>query len=165
MALTLSVTRVTATPVARQPCRFTATLTNTGSSSVSLESLSVNELSKSGAVIEQPGFLTPNAPTGQLPTIVAGGSLTVPFTIVPSGPSMPGPSPNNAPGGAAPPNPAMPAPATLNFQLVGQLSDDSTAVMPFAVSVLSSVAPFPVPEGGAVQFAQGASSNLIAAII
>lgn len=165
MALTFALTRVTSNPVARQPVRYSLVLTNTSTASVSLELLSVDEVSKTGAIIEQPGFLTPNAVTGTLPSIAASGTLTVPFTIIPSGPTTPGPSPQSIQGGVAPGNPAVPASPTANFQISGTLSDDSTAVLPFQLSVLSSVAPFPVPEGGAAQFGQGACSNLIAAIL
>lgn len=162
MALTLVVARVSQMAIARQPCRFVATITNTAAVSVSLNSLGVSEVTKSGAIIEQPQFLTPNAGTGVMPSLSAGASLSVPFTIVPGSPSTPGPSPNNAPGGRAPGAQAMPARAVLNFMLSGRLSDGSTGEIPFSVSAISSVAPFPVPEGGAAQFGQGACSNLIA---
>lgn len=150
---------------ASQPCAFTVTVSNTGSSALVLSLLSVAESSKVGATIGQPQFLTPQMPVGAgNPSIAAGSSLTFPFQVAFPSPNTPGVSPNApAPGpagmmtGQPPPNNAVVLVATA------QTSDGSVASSSIVVPVLSATAPFPLPQGGALQFGQG--GNLINGII
>lgn len=169
MALTLAIAQgnpAGAPIVCNQPTNFTITVTNTGSSAVSLQSLSVAESTESEASISQPNFQTPSTSIGSsgFPVIAAGASVTYGFPVVFTSPNMPGPSPNN-PGGAAPESRASTADALFTLQAQAQSSDGSVATTSLTVPVLSAVAPFPVPAGGAAQFAQGADANLIAVIL
>jgi hypothetical protein len=166
MALTLALAQgnpAGAPIVVNQPMQFTVTVTNTGAAAVSLTGLSIAESTESDATIGQPTWQTPNVSPGVTgnPVIAAGASVTYSFPVVFTSPNMPGVSPNN-PGGAAPGPRAMEADANFTLQAQAQSSDGSVASAYLTVPVLSAVAPFPVPQGGAAQFAQGANSNLIA---
>lgn len=148
--------------VAGQPINFVATVSNTGSSAITLTALQVTEQTDTGCQISQPNFQTPNvAPGTGNPSIAASSSASYSFQIIFTAPYGAGPSPQNAPGGAAPgPNPANP---NVTLLVVGQSSDGVFSSTPLMVPVLSAIAPFPRPEGGALQFSQG--SNLINGII
>jgi len=153
--------------VANQSVQLNATVTNTGASAVQLVALNVYETTESDANIAQPNFQTPNVSPGVTgnPTLAAGASLTFPFAAVFASPIGPGVSPNNV-GGAAPDERAVTADALFTLQAQAQSSDNSVATSPtFTVAVLTAVPPFPVPQGGAAQFAQGANSNLIAVLM
>jgi len=95
------------------------------------------------------------------PVLAAGGSLSYGFTVVFTSPRDPGLSPNN-PGGAAPGQDAQEADSNFTFQAQAQFSDGAMVSALLFVSSLSSVYPFPVPQGGEALFQQGANSNLIA---
>lgn len=161
MACTVTVTKVSASAVANQPCNFTLTITNNGASAVTIPSLGVSEITKTGARIAPPRLLTTNASVGvAVPTINAAATLTLPFQVVPMSPAYPGPSPQN-PGGGAQAAGAGPAwNSTIGIQVQGMDSDNlvfTSAPMMFGVS--SGFDVFPRPEGGALDLRQG--SNLI----
>lgn len=168
MALTIQLTQVSPIAVADQPLTFLAAVTNTGASSVTLSSLQVSESTESDAQISQPNILTTNVPVGLgNPTIIAGGTFNVTFGVIFPGPAGPGPSPNQPAGTGFGPSGMMPGQPPDNFYTLlaqAQSSDNSISSQSLVVTVLSATAPFPVPQGGAAQFAQGANSNLIAAI-
>lgn len=150
--------------IANQPATFVAVVSNTDGADVYLQSLQISEVSNLGSRVGQPQISDPGSSQGVRPTLSAAGSLTYPFQVVANFPNTPGLSPNN-PGGSAPGQAAYPvAPALLALRAQGQTSDGSVFSCLFTVPVLSAVAPFPAPQGGAMQFAQGFDSNLIAVI-
>lgn len=155
MALTVALAKSSPGSVfGNQTMNFTVTVTNTSSSSVTLNSLQVLEQTESDATLSQPNFLIPNTPVGVgNPTISASGSVTYGFQGVFNGP-LPGPSPQ-APGGAA----GAPAAATpdANFAIgaMAVASDGSVGSGLLLVPVLSTIAPFPLANGGALQLGQG----------
>lgn len=164
MATLISLTQVTQA-IANARTRFLVTITNTGSAALSLSSLQVSEQTEADATIEQPNYLTPNVALGTgNPTIAAGGSLSLVFGVQFQAPSLAGVSPN-APGplGMAGMMVGQPPSDSVVLQAQCQTSDGSVASTSLSVPVLSAAAPFPRPEGGALQFSQG--SNLINGII
>ena len=167
MATLVSISQVSEKAVCNQPTVFTVTVDNTGSSSLTLSSLQVYGQNKS-ATVAQPQFLTPNVAVGAgNPTITAAGAVTYAFTVIFNAPSTPGPSPaapTDPAGGSAGVFVAQPAHSNHTLQAQCQTSDGSVASTTLAVPVLSAVAPFPVPQGGAAQFGQGGNSNLIAVL-
>lgn len=167
MAATISMTQATSSAVGNAPTRFTVTVTNTGSSSVSLTDLFIGALTPSDVLsIGQPNFLTPQVAAGTgYPTLTASGSASFGFTVVFATPNTSGPSPN-APGlGPAGMVTRQPPYSNRNLVATCLLSDGSSTTSYLSVPVLSAVEMFPVPEGGATVFSQGANANLIAALI
>ncbi len=165
MALTLAI--AAGSPggpiVVNQTMNFTVTVTNTGSAAVALQSLSIGESTESDCVISQPNIMTAGAPASSgFPVLAASGSASFPFQVIFTSPAQPGSSPN-APGGSLPDQRAETADAQFTLQAQAQSSDGSVASVSQMVSVLTAIAPFPVPQGGATQFGQGANTNLIAA--
>lgn len=157
MPLFVAVTLAEPIAVVEQAAMFIATVSNTGSAAVTLNSLSVNEVTKTGCMITQPNYLPLNSPVGVgNPVISAGGSQSFPFGVVFTAPYSAGSSPNNQPGGSAPGQNSQPANSNVTLQAVGQASDGSVFSGNVLVPVLSASAPFPVPQGGALQFGQGA---------
>ncbi len=171
MAKTVTITPPSGSSViANQAANFVVTLANTDAAAVQVTSLALLELSKTGAVVGQPTWRTPNVAPGVTgnPTLNGtNGSLSYGFQVVATVPNMPGTSPNNEPGGARPGQPATPAVNLLVLQAQVQTSDGSVFFTTLTVPVLSAVAPFPVPQGGAMQFGQGTGSDvaLFAAIL
>lgn len=163
MAKTVSMAQVDPNAVANQAIKFTVTVANSDAAAVTLSSLYISEMTDTGANVGQPQYLVPNVPLNVgNPVINAAGSASYGFQVVFNSPNTPGQSPNNAPGGAVPSNNAYPANPYVILQAVGQTSDGSVFSASIMVPVLSAVAPFPVPEGGAFQFRQGANFiNLI----
>lgn len=171
MAITVTISAGAASnsAVADRPINYVVSLTNTGSSAVTLLSLSVNAQSTSGAGnastavrISQPPYLTPNVPVGVgNPIINAAATVNYPLQVVFLTPYFPGPSPQN-PGGASPFSAAMTPNDNFTLQVMGNTSDGSVFSYNFLVPVLSTIAPFPIPEGGALIFTQGSNiMNLI----
>ncbi len=160
MGLSVAITygNDSASPRASKTSNFTVAVTNTGSSAVTLNSLSIN-CGGGDARITQPNYLTPNVPVGVgNPILNAAAVAYYSFQAVFDSPYDPGPSPQN-PGGASPYNQAgVPDPYFL-LQAQAQSSDGSTAVGTLLVPVLSTIGRHPLPEGGALSFTQG--SNLI----
>lgn len=164
MALTAVVTNgVTASSVrAEKVANYVITITNGGSTAVTLQSLAVS-CQGGDCVIAQPVYLTPNVPVGVgNPVFAASASASYGFQVVFPSPYFPGPSPQN-PGGASPTSQAAVADPFYNLQIVGLSSDGSVFSTVFMVSVLSAMYPFPIPEGGGLIFTQG--SNLMTLIM
>lgn len=166
MGLLLTLTPVDVGAVANRSMRFNVNVANTGSSSALLTSLQIAASTRRGRdmTVSQPNFKTANGIPQDNPTIGAGASVDYVFAVVFHAPNTPGPSPN-APGlGPTGMMTGQPALAEYGLAAQGQLSDGSTAVAILAVPVLSAVAMFPTPQGGAALFNQGANANLIAVI-
>lgn len=162
MALTVTLSLVDSAIIAGRPTTFQVTVANTSSSSVTLQSLVVSE-SKSDAIIAQPNFLTPQVALGLgNPTITASGSVSYTFDVVFPAPNFPAPS-VNAPMGINGVSVGQPANSTFTLQAVATASDASVGSTTLVASVLSTIAPFPLAQGGALQFSQG--FNLINGII
>lgn len=140
--------------VANQTLNFVVTLSNTGSSSVTLTSLAINESSNTGLVrVGQPNYLVPNVPVGLgNPTLTASGSLSYGFQCVVMSPVMPGPSPQ-APGGAYAVNAAYYPNADYSLQAVAVTSDGSVSSGSYVAPVLTAT--FPQSNGGALVLSQG----------
>jgi len=137
-----------------RPNAVLLTVTNPGAVALTVTSLSVYEESKSGSRVDQPSYLRPNLPAGLgNPVIGPGLSETYPFEVAFTVPGYSGPSPQ-APGGAqgvfGPPRDTT---VTLRAQCQSSDGVVSTVAQPFPV--LSTVAPFPVAQGGALQLASG----------
>lgn len=155
MTLTIALGRTPQVVVGRPTC-FILAVTNDGASALTLNSLTVSEQTKSGAIIAQPTFATPNvAPGTGNPSIGAATTVYYPFNVTFTSP-MVGPSPQQ-PGGPAPSNRAEEANSNFILQAVGQTSDGSVFSNSLMVPALSSIAPFPLAQGGAFQFAAGAN--------
>lgn len=150
--------------LANQTASFVVTVANTDATSATLTGLTTRLGSTSSAArVEQPTFLAPGQAAGVYPTVLPASSVSYQFGATAFFPLTPGVSPNN-PGGAAPGQLAYPAVSPqLVVQAEAQFSDGTVVSTTFSVPVLSAVAPFPVPQGGAAQFGQGANVNLIAA--
>lgn len=150
--------------IANARTRFLVTITNTGTAALTLSSLQVSEATEADAIIEQPNYLTPNVALGAgNPTIAAGGSLSIVFGVQFASPSLPGASPNQPGLGPSGMAIGQPGDSSVILQAQCQTSDNVVASTSLSVPVLSAAAPFPRPEGGALQFGQG--SNLINGII
>jgi hypothetical protein len=137
-----------------EPNTVLLTVANPGAAALTVTSLSVYEESKTGAVVGTPNYLRPNAPLGTAnPVVAAGGSRSYSMECVFPVPAYSGPSPQ-APGGAGgaggpPRNPVV----TLRAECLSSDGVTTTVSMPFPV--LSTVAPFPVAQGGALQLTSG----------
>lgn len=159
MALTLAILpgNNATNVVANQTMNFVAAVTNVGGSPVTLQSLQAYELTESDAQLSQPVILTPNvAPNVGNPVLLAGVTYYFSFYAIFSNP-LPGPSPQ-APGGAAPFTNASNADATFVLGLQSLSSDGTVASAQLLVPVLSSIQPFPLAQGGALQLSQGANA-------
>lgn len=167
MALTLTLQQVSQPAIADAPVVLIVNITNTSSAAVTLNSVQVSESTESDCQIQQPYFLQTNMPVGLgNPVIVPAGTVSYPFPVIFPSPLTAGPSPNQpAAPGFGPAGMQAAFPADSNFILLAQAaaSDGSVGSISLAVSVLTATAPFPRPEGGALQFSQG--TNLINGII
>lgn len=163
MALTVAVVQsLPGNTFANATVNFVVAVTNTGSSSVALNGLSVNASAGDPVSISQPSFLVPNVPVNVgNPSITAGATSYFPFQAVFRMPINPGPSPQN-PGGAAPFAGAYPADPFYFLTAIAQASDGSVGTGSVFVPVLSTLAQ-PVASGGAFQWQQG--FNLINGIV
>lgn len=154
MALSLVLSYVSpGGAVVGQAENFLIAITNTGGSAVTLTALASS--ADIGVTVGQPSYLAPNMPIGLgNPVINAGATSNYVFQCVFNSPAGSGPSPTN-PGGADPfPKAQTPDPFFKVF-VQAQSSDGSTSSACLLVPVLSAMAPFPVPQGGAFQFYQG----------
>lgn len=156
MPLTLAISRGFAWSDSAngEPNTALLTVTNPGTTALTVLSLSVFEESKTGARLDQPSYMRPNAPVGLgNPVISPGASATYPFECTFTVPSYSGPSPQ-APGGSAgvrgPPTNSI---VTIRAQC--QSSDGVVSTVAMSFPVLSTVAPFPVAQGGALQLNSG----------
>lgn len=139
--------------VGNQTMNYTVSVQNTGSSSLTLSSLSVAESTQTGMRVGQPRFLTPNvAPGVGNPTISAGSTVSYGFQAVATAPVMPGSSPQ-APGGAAPSNAACFPFNGFTLMATAQTSDGTIATGILSAPV--ATATFPQSNGGALVLSQG----------
>jgi len=143
--------------VGNQTMSYTVSVQNTGASSVSLSSLWISEVGKTGLAIGQPNYLTPNVPPGVgNPSIAAAATVSYGFQVVSTAPTMPGPSPQ-APGGAAPANAAQYPYSPYSLLATAQTLEGSTttitASQPFFAPILTK--DFPQSNGGALVLSQG----------
>lgn len=159
MALTLVISAINPnSAVAGQVEGFNLAVTNSSASQVTLSSLVTGAVDP-GLTVGQPNYLTPNMPIGLGNPVIAGGATAnYPFQVVFNTPAASGPSPNN-PGGAAPGPVAATPRANFTLTAMAQASDGSVGSTSLMVPVLATIPPFPLPQGGALQFDQGA--NLI----
>jgi hypothetical protein len=105
--------------------------------------------------VGQPEYLTPNVPVGVgNPTIAAGATGFFPFEVVFLTPYGAGPSPQS-PGGAAGSQNATPADSEYVISLQSLSSDATVASAQLLVPVLSTIAPFPIAQGGGMQLSSG----------
>jgi hypothetical protein len=157
MPLTLSLSRGAAPTDTAQGSSsvFVVTATNAGAAALSLRTLSVYETSSTGAHVDQPSYLRPNAPAGVVPVIPAGGSASYAFAVSLPSPAGAGPSPQT-PGGAAGHGNACPAPnSTVLLRAECLASDGTVSTALLSVPVLSTIAPFPIAQGGGMQLSSG----------
>jgi hypothetical protein len=132
-----------------------------GSGPYTLRSCAVVESTESNAVVEQPMCAMPNQPVGvgQMVTPL-NGTTYLPFSFVVQTPYASGPSPQ-APGGAAPANIAATAEPVFQFTATVQYTVSSGAIQVVSgtllVPALSTIPPFPLAQGGALQLSQGAN--------
>jgi len=155
MALSVVLSRPSSgSVIVNQNTQFTAAVTNTNASAVSLLSLSISESTESDAQISQPVIFAPNTPVGTSNTVIPSGATAYfNFSVIFNSPGV-GPSVSN-PGGAAPFNSAITADPFFILQAIGQTSDGSVFSSTLLVPVLSSIAPYQVSQGGAFQFSSG----------
>lgn len=162
MAVTLSLAITSVGPnMGDSTLNGIATITNTEAGAVTLQDIQVFEQSTFGATISQPYFLTPNvAPGVGNPSVSAGATVYYPFQVVCAVPNTPGASPN-APGGLV--ESVYPAPNTF-LRLAGVVRALDGSSNPFVgtaslqLPLITPVAPFPVPQGGALQFNRGGNA-------
>lgn len=157
MSITVILTKTSVgNPLADGVINGVCAVTNNESGSVTVRDIRISEVSTMGSVIRQPDFLVPNAAPGTYPTLTTTATGNYPWSIVVPSPCTPGPSPNS-PSGVQ--NVAYPASnAVLRLQCVVMVNDGSVNIMGTALlqfPIGSAVAPFPVPQGGALQFNTG----------
>lgn len=155
MAITVSIALTNVGPTfADSPLSGICTITNNGANTIQVQGIQLTEQTNTGAAFRNPDFLVPNVAPGTYPTIASSASANYPFSVVCPSPNMPGASPaapNAYRGGAQPANPLV------NVVCVVTAYDSTAAVFvngsaSMQIAVVSSVAPFPVPQGGASQF-------------
>jgi hypothetical protein len=137
-----------------EPNTVLVTVTNPGVAALVVSSLQVTEASKTGANITQPLYLIPNMPIGLgNPIILPGASASYSFEVSFTCPAYSGPSPQ-APGGAGGvQGPPINTGVTLMAQCLSSDGVVTSVTQPFPV--LSTVAPFPIAQGGALQLSSG----------
>lgn len=157
MALTASIAYGNRSArMAGQPVDFIVTVTNPGSSAVSLTSLAANTTPGGGVTVAQPRYMVLNAPPGSdVPVLAAGASASYWFGVVFHVPYSPGPSPQNAPGDAAGHGSAFPANPNYTVTVTGLGSDGGVFSASMPVVVLTTIPPFPPSLGGALRLQPG----------
>jgi hypothetical protein len=160
ITVTIAITSSGGNVVAGRVVNGVATVTNGGANDVTVQTMSLSEVTTTGAQMGQPKFLTANtAPGDDKPTITAAATSYFPFSFVAPSPNFPGDNPN-AEGGRVP-NRAMPSGNPLCELSLFVSTYDATAAVyvngsnTLVVPVKSALAPFPVPSGGALQFNSG----------
>lgn len=156
LTLTLSRAGVRSDSAQGSSNTFMVTVSNSGATALTLQSLSVHETSSTGAHVDQPTYLRPNMPVGLgNPVIAAGGSASYVFSAAFPQPAGAGPSPQN-PGGAAGHGNTNPAPnSTVTLRAECLSSDGAVSSTLLSAPVLSTIAPFPVAQGGGMQLTSG----------
>lgn len=158
MALTLSIVPGygATSVVAGRTVNYVAAVTNAGSTSVTLSSLQTYCESSSGISVGQPAYLTPNVPVGVgNPTLTAGTTYYYPFSVSYETPYSPGPSPQMPGGTQGVAVASVPSDSVFAISLQSLSSDSTVASTTLLVPVLSTIAPFPVAQGGALQLSSG----------
>lgn len=144
-----------------QPVNLVLAVTNNGSNTIEVLGIQVTEASTMGAIISGPYFLTPNADVGVGPTILTTATAYYPCQVVVTAINTPGASPNSP---NALHDDVFPPGNSLCRLQCDVLTYDSVAAENVAGSatfnfpVGSAVAPFPVPQGGAMQFNAGGNA-------
>jgi len=132
------------------------TVTNTGSSAVSLTSLLVSEATESDSILTQPLIQTPNAPQGTGNAVIGpGASATFTFQYVSNNPYFAGPSPQSPFG---PVNNAMLAESVFVLTATATASDGSVASGSMVVPSLATINNFPPAQGGGLVLSQSANA-------
>lgn len=169
MALTLAIVRGygATNSSSGRALNYVASVTNDGSTSVTLRALSVYADSNTCVSLEQPNYLTPNVPVGVGdPTIAAGATSFFPFRAVFMTPNMPGPSPQSPGGTQGSATAYIPGDANFGITLQSLSSDSTVASATLSVPVLSAVAPFPTPQGGGLVLSSGFNAvNLLTSFL
>lgn len=157
ITLSLAITSVGPTMAGPMALQGIATVTNTEADTLTVYDINIAEGPETqlGARVSGPYFLTPNVAPGEgEPAILTTATAYYPFSVFVPSPNTPGASPN-APGGRT----DMASPVGNAFlRLVGSVraldpdSDPHVGGAVVAVSLITPVAPFPVPAGGALQF-------------
>lgn len=156
MALTLAIVNPASPVLAGQVAHFVVTVTNTGASAVTLQSLAISETTESDAQIAQPEYLIPNVPVGVGNPVLAAltGTASYGFRVVFSSPYSVGPSPQN-PGGAAPDARAQSPDAIFTLQAQSLSSDGTVAAASAQVTALATIGLTQSAIGGALQMSAG----------
>lgn len=157
MALTLTIIpgHGATSVVAGQTVRYVASVTNSGSSSVTLQGLAAYADTANAISVGQPEYLTPNVPVGVgNPTLTAGSTYYYPFSVTFQAPYFAGPSPQT-PGGTQGSQIAAPVDSQYVINLQSLSSDSTVASAQLLVPVLSTIAPFPIAQGGGMQLSSG----------
>lgn len=157
VTLSLAITSVGPTMAGSVAMNGVATVTNTEAGNVRLMGIQITEATTMGAVVRGPYFLTNNvAPGSGEPTLATSASGNYPFQVVVPSPNTPGASPN-APNSlrelAFPPGETR-----LRLAGVAQTNDGTSnfvGTAALSVPLSTPVAPFPKPQGGALQFNSG----------
>lgn len=137
-----------------EPNSVVLTVSNPGATALTLTWLAVSEQSKTGANITQPLYLRPNAPVGTgNPVIGPGSSATYVFECAFNVPGYSGPSPQASGGAGGVQGPPGNSVVTLLAQC--QSSDGVVTSVSQPFPALSTVAPFPLAQGGALQLSSG----------
>ena len=156
MALTLSISPGFdgVNPIASDQITYIANVTNSGATAVTLSSLQA--YAQGGAFVGAMQYLQPNVPVGVgNPVLLPGTTYSYPFLVEFISPSFAGPSPQ-APGGASGVGIAANPSNQYVILTINSLSSDSTvATASLTVPVLSAIAPFPIAQGGGMQFSSG----------
>ena len=158
MALMLAIqgTPSSTSPVAGQVVTFVAAVTNSGSTSVTLQSLNAAPERNSAITLSQPEILTPNLPVGVgNPVLLASTTYYYPFKVVFHGPTTSGPSPQAPGGGTIPNTAAYPTDNSFGISLTSLSSDGTVAYVATTSPALSTTPPFPVAQGGGLQLSSG----------
>lgn len=159
MAITVGIAITSVGPVlADSQINGVLTVTNNGSNTVQIQAAQLSELTTMGLVFRHPDVLTPNAAPGTYNTISAAGSASYPFSLVAPSPNTPGASPNTPNGYSDNVFPPANVQAVINclvtaYDTTAAAYVNGSASLSFAIG--SAVAPFPVPQGGALQFNSG----------
>lgn len=138
--------------IANQPAQLLIIIVNGASDPArTINSITVSEITESECQISQPVFLSAAAPGVGNPVILPGATSFFTCSVVFQSPNMPGPSPGNQPGGAAPGNKAQEADAYFTLQVQVASADGQLVTANITIPVLTAVAPAPSLQGGALQ--------------
>lgn len=162
MALTVTMSLISATTQAGRPTRVQVNVANSSSSSVTLNSLFISEATESDCVIGQPQFMVPGVAVGQgNPTIGANSTVSYTFDVVCQTPATPGDSPS-APTGSAGVFLGQPPDISIVLRAEASASDGSVGSGTLQLFPITVVPPFPPVATGTLQLQFSSGFNLIA---